>query len=103
MFHDDPDTRAIVYLGEIGGSEEYALADYARRPDAKPSAALLVGRTAPPGKKMGHAAAMIGSYAESWAAKTEALDRAGVAIARDLDSLATAAASALARALQSAA
>ena len=103
MFHDDLDTRAIVYLGEIGGSEEYALADYARRPDAKPSAALLVGRTAPPGKKMGHAAAMIGSYAESWAAKTEALDRAGVAIARDLDSLATAAASALARALQSAA
>ena len=103
LFHDDPQTRAIVYLGEIGGSEEYALADYAQRPDAKPSAALLVGRTAPAGKKMGHAAAMIGSYAESWAAKVEALDRAGVVIARDLDGLSVAAASALARAMESAA
>jgi succinyl-CoA synthetase alpha subunit len=103
LFHDDPETRAIVYLGEIGGSEEYALADYARHADSKPSAALLVGRTAPAGKKMGHAAAMIGSYAESWAAKVEALDRAGVVIARDLDGLSVAAASALARAMESAA
>jgi succinyl-CoA synthetase alpha subunit len=99
LFHDDPDTRAIVYLGEIGGSEEYALAEYARRSDAKPAAALLVGRTAPVGKKMGHAAAMIGSYAEGWAAKVEALDRAGVVIARDLDGLAAAAKSALTRAM----
>jgi succinyl-CoA synthetase alpha subunit len=103
LFHDDPETRAIVYLGEIGGSEEYALAEYARRADAKPSAALLVGRTAPAGKKMGHAAAMIGSYAESWAAKVEALDNAGVVIARDLDGLASASASALARAIEQAA
>jgi succinyl-CoA synthetase alpha subunit len=103
LFHDDPETRAIVYLGEIGGSEEYALADYARRSDAKPAAALLVGRTAPVGKKMGHAAAMIGSYAESWAAKVEALDRAGVIIARNLDGLAAAAESALARVMQPAA
>jgi succinyl-CoA synthetase alpha subunit len=103
LFHDDPETRAIVYLGEIGGSEEYALADYARRADAKPTAALLVGRTAPVGKKMGHAAAMIGSHAEGWAAKVEALGRAGVEIARDLDGLAAAAASALARATKSAA
>jgi succinyl-CoA synthetase alpha subunit len=103
LFHNDPETRAIVYLGEIGGSEEYALAEYARRPDAKPAAALLVGRTAPAGKKMGHAAAMIGSYAESWAAKVEALDRAGVVIARDLDGLAVAAKSALARVMQPAA
>jgi len=87
----------------VNGSEEYALADYAQRPDAKPSAALLVGRTAPAGKKMGHAAAMIGSYAESWAAKIDALDRAGVVIARDLDGLAGAAASALSRAMESAA
>jgi succinyl-CoA synthetase alpha subunit len=103
LFHDDPQTRAIVYLGEIGGSEEYALAEYAERRDAKPSAALLVGRTAPVGKKMGHAAAMIGSYAEGWAAKVDALDRAGVVIAGDLDGLAAAAASALARAMEPAA
>ncbi|KJC34019.1 succinyl-CoA synthetase subsunit alpha [Bradyrhizobium sp. LTSP849] len=103
LFHDDPETRAIIYLGEIGGSEEYALAEYAGRPDAKPSAALLVGRTAPAGKKMGHAAAMIGSHAESWSAKVTALDRAGVVIARDLDGLASAAATALARAMKPAA
>ncbi|EJN07279.1 succinyl-CoA synthetase, alpha subunit [Bradyrhizobium sp. YR681] len=103
LFHDDSETRAIIYLGEIGGSEEYALAEYAKRPDAKPAAALLVGRTAPAGKKMGHAAAMIGSYAESWGAKVEALDRAGVVIARDLDGLPAAAASALARAMKPAA
>jgi succinyl-CoA synthetase alpha subunit len=103
LFHDDPETRAIVYLGEIGGSEEYALAEYARRPGAKPAAALLVGRTAPAGKKMGHAAAMIGSYAESWAAKIEALDRAGVMIAHDLDGLAAAAKSALAGVMEPAA
>lgn len=98
LFHDDPETRAIVYIGEIGGSEEYALADYAASPGAKPAAALLVGRTAPPGKKMGHAAAMIGSYAETWPAKVEALERAGVAVARSLDALPAAAAAALARA-----
>jgi succinyl-CoA synthetase alpha subunit len=103
LFHDDPETRAIVYLGEIGGSEEYALAEYAQRPDAKPSAALLVGRTAPAGKKMGHAAAMIGSHAESWDAKVAALDRAGVFVARGLDGLAAAAGAALARAPQQAA
>jgi succinyl-CoA synthetase alpha subunit len=103
LFHDDPETHAIVYLGEIGGSEECALADYAKRADAKPSAALLVGRTAPVGKKMGHAAAMIGSYAESWAAKVEALEAAGVVIARDLDGLATAASSALTRSMKPAA
>jgi succinyl-CoA synthetase alpha subunit len=103
LFHDDPETHAIVYLGEIGGSEEYALADYAKRADAKPAAALLVGRTAPVGKKMGHAAAMIGSYAEGWAAKVEALEAAGVAIARDLDGLAMAASSALTRSMKPAA
>lgn len=103
LFHDDPETRGIVYLGEIGGSEEYALAEYAKRPDAKPSAALLVGRTAPEGKKMGHAAAMIGSYAETWTAKIEALDKAGVVIARDLDGLAKAAGTALACAIEPAA
>lgn len=97
MFHEDPETAAIVYLGEIGGADEYAVAEYAQRPDAKPVAALLVGRTAPPGKKMGHAAALIGGYADSWAAKVEALAAAGVNVARSLDRLPAAAAESLAR------
>ena len=95
FYHRDPETRAIVYLGEIGGSEEYALADYARRPGAKPVAALLVGRTAPTGKKMGHAAAMIGGYADTWNAKVQALEAAGVHVARSLEGLPAAAAAAL--------
>jgi len=103
LFHRDPDTRAIVYLGEIGGSEEYALAEYARRSDAKPTAALIVGRTAPMGKKMGHAAAMIGSQAETWSAKVDVLEKAGVVIARSLEDLPVAASQALRRAMESAA
>lgn len=98
MFHDDPETQAIVYLGEIGGADEYAVADYARRPGAKPVTALLVGRTAPPGRKMGHAAALVGGYADGWAAKVEALAAAGATVADSLDQLPAAAAEALARA-----
>ena len=97
MFHDDPATTAVVYLGEIGGADEYAIAEYAKRPDAKPVAALLVGRTAPPGKKMGHAAALIGSVADTWVAKVEALEAAGVDVARSIDALVGATGKALAR------
>jgi succinyl-CoA synthetase alpha subunit len=84
LFDADPETEAILYLGEIGGFEEDAVAKYARRQGAKPVAALIVGRTAPPGKKMGHAAALIGSEAEGHAAKLDALKRAGVFVANGL-------------------
>ena len=97
LLHEDPTTTAIVYLGEIGGADEYAVADYSRRPDAKPVAALLVGRTAPPGKKMGHAAALIGSFADTWASKVEALEAAGVEVARSIDALVDAAGRAITR------
>src|SRR5688572_18447024 len=49
LFHADRETKAVMYLGEIGGSEEAAVAAYAARSDAKPVAALIVGKTAPPG------------------------------------------------------
>ena len=88
LFHDDVDTTAIVYLGEIGGSDEYAVAEYAERPDAKPVIAQIVGRTAPPGKQMGHAAALIGSQRDGWIAKAEALRSAGVHVAEDISDLA---------------
>jgi succinyl-CoA synthetase alpha subunit len=81
LFHDDPETRAVLYLGEIGGSEEAAVAAYAARANAKPVAALIVGATAPPGKKMGHAAALVGSHSDSHAAKTRMLKRSGVQVA----------------------
>ena len=96
-FHQDPDTTAVLYLGEIGGSEETFVAEYAARKDAKPVAALIVGKTAPPGKKMGHAAALIGSKAESHAAKQKMLRDAGVFVADGLGQVVEAMRAALAR------
>jgi succinyl-CoA synthetase alpha subunit len=87
LFHDDPETSAVLYLGEIGGTEEMFVAEYAARRDAKPVAALIVGFTAPPGKKMGHAAALIGSKAESHAAKIAMLRAAGVHVANGLSDM----------------
>jgi succinyl-CoA synthetase alpha subunit len=84
LFHDDPETSAVLYLGEIGGTEETFVAEYAARADAKPVAALIVGCTAPPGKKMGHAAALIGSKAEGHTAKVTLLREAGVHVAGGL-------------------
>ena len=98
LFHLDPETRAILYLGEIGGAEEAAVAAYASQPHAKPVAALIVGKTAPPGKKMGHAAAMVGSKADSHAAKTRLLAKSGVLVCKDLTDLVAQAKNALAAA-----
>ena len=87
LFHADRETKAIMYLGEIGGIEEAAVAEYAARKDAKPVAALIVGKTAPPGKKMGHAAALVGSKADSHAAKTKMLAKSGVYVCSGLTDL----------------
>ena len=96
-FHADADTRAVLYLGEIGGSEETFVAEYAARRDAKPVAALIVGKTAPHGKKMGHAAALIGSRSEGHAAKQKMLRDAGVFVAAGLGQVVEATRAALAR------
>lgn len=80
-FQEDPETRAVVYVGEIGGSDEEEVAQFAARPGAKPVAALVVGNTAPAGHKMGHAGALIGSPADTQAAKVARLREAGVATA----------------------
>ena len=98
LFHKDPDTKAILYLGEIGGSEETFVAEYASSTGAKPVAALIVGKTAPAGKKMGHAAALIGSKAEGHAAKQKMLRDAGVFVADNLGEVVAAMHAALARA-----
>jgi succinyl-CoA synthetase alpha subunit len=96
LFHQDPETIAVLYLGEIGGSEEVFVAEYASRTDAKPIAALIVGKTAPPGKKMGHAAALIGSKAEGHQAKVAMLREAGVHVANGLGEVVSATRAALA-------
>ena len=101
LFHQDPDTTAVLYLGEIGGSEELFVAEYAARGGAKPVAALIVGQTAPPGKKMGHAAALIGSKSEGHDAKQKMLRDAGVFVAAGLTGVVAATRQALAAAAPS--
>jgi succinyl-CoA synthetase alpha subunit len=81
-FNQDPATQAIVMIGEIGGEEEEKAAAFVAREVRKPMAAFIAGRTAPPGRRMGHAGAIIsttgGGTAES---KRAALEHAGVRVA----------------------
>ena len=80
MFEDDSDTDAVVLIGEIGGSREQEAAEYIRSDFTKPVAALIVGQSAPPGRRMGHAGAIITGSGGRADEKTKALAAAGVAI-----------------------
>jgi len=81
MFNADPQTEAIVLIGEIGGDEEERAAAYCAREVRKPVAAFIAGRTAPPGRRMGHAGAIISGGAGTAESKREALQAAGVRVA----------------------
>jgi succinyl-CoA synthetase alpha subunit len=81
MFQDDPDTDGLVLIGEIGGTREQEAAEYIGSPEfTKPVAALIVGRSAPPGKRMGHAGAIITGIAARADEKMRVLAAAGVTI-----------------------
>jgi succinyl-CoA synthetase alpha subunit len=80
LFNDDPGTRAIFLIGEIGGSSEEAAAEFVRANVKKPVAAFIAGRTAPPGKRMGHAGAIIAGGKGTAAEKVAALGAAGIAV-----------------------
>jgi succinyl-CoA synthetase alpha subunit len=81
LFQDDPETEGIVLIGEIGGTDEELAAAYIAEHVTKPVVGFIAGRTAPPGKRMGHAGAIISGGTGTAAEKIAALNAAGVEVA----------------------
>jgi succinyl-CoA synthetase alpha subunit len=82
LFEDDPQTELIVMCGEIGGDAEERAAEFVAENMSKPVVAYIAGFTAPPGKTMGHAGAIVSGSKGTAAAKAEALEARGVRVAR---------------------
>ncbi|MBT4312591.1 MAG: succinate--CoA ligase subunit alpha [Anaerolineae bacterium] len=87
MFEDDPATDKVVMLGEIGGTDEEKAAEFIATKMTKPVAAFIAGQTAPPGKRMGHAGAIIQSGSGKAEDKIKALEEAGVRVAKHPEEL----------------
>ena len=81
MFENDPKTKAVVMIGEIGGSDEETAAEYVGKHMSKPVVGFISGRTAPPGKRMGHAGAIVSGNQGTAQSKVDALEKAGALVA----------------------
>ena len=90
MYQDDPETEAILMMGEIGGTAEEEAAEYVKQHVTKPVAAFIAGRTAPPGKRMGHAGAIITGGKGTAEEKLKALRAAGIEVAESPADMGTA-------------
>ena len=82
LFENDPETKIIALIGEIGGPQEAEAAEYIRDHMSKPVVAYVAGLTAPKGRTMGHAGAIISAFGESASEKVEILSAAGVTVAQ---------------------
>jgi succinyl-CoA synthetase alpha subunit len=88
-FEADPETKAVVMIGEIGGTDEETAARFIQEKMTKPVVGFIAGQTAPPGKRMGHAGAIISGGSGTAAEKIKALGEAGVPVARIPSEIAT--------------
>lgn len=89
MFNNDPETEAIIMIGEIGGTAEVEAARWANEHCKKPIAGFIAGATAPPGRRMGHAGAIVGGEEDTAEAKKRILAECGIAVAETPSDMAT--------------
>src|SRR5471032_2367517 len=87
LFQEDPDTEAVIMIGEIGGTAEEEAACFVRDHMTKPVVAFVAGRTAPEGKRMGHAGAIISGGRGTAAGKIEMLEQCGICVAASPDEI----------------
>lgn len=89
MFNDDPATEAVVMIGEIGGTDEETAAVWAKTNMSKPVVGFIAGVTAPPGKRMGHAGAIISGGKGTAAQKLAVMEKCGISVTRDPSQMGT--------------